>query len=163
MQKRTLILLRHAEAEPLRSFTQQDVARELTEKGRADLARLAVSPLKNCIDANTQFFVSPSQRTRSTMALLAEALFLEQPKITWCERFYDGSRQQIFEDLQRADDSCLSLVAVGHNPVWSDVVSLWCGADYQLSPGNAAVMVIDADSWASCASEEARWRLEAIY
>ena len=160
--KRTLVLLRHGEAEPLRSFDMQDRARALTEKGYGDITRLAQSSLKQLITPQTQFLVSPAVRTRMTFEILTQGLGLAAPKLTWCPAFYDGSQQQILDAFHKVDDASTHVVAIGHNPTWSDFVSQWSGTHTHLAPGNAAVFHTETLSWSQCALGQAAWQFEAI-
>lgn len=160
--KRILVLLRHGEAEPLRSFDMQDRARSLTEKGCDDIARLAQSSLKQLVTPETQFLVSPAVRARMTFEIFVQALGLSAPKTIWCPDFYDGSQQQVLDAFYKVDDTLTSIVAIGHNPTWSDFVSQWSGTHGHLAPGHAAVFHAETLSWSQGALGQTKWLLGAI-
>lgn len=109
---RTLLLLRHARAEP--AGGQDDADRPLTERGRADAEAAGIWLRDNEI-APTQVLCSTALRTRETWAAVAESsgfggLVDHEPGI------YQAHPQALLDLVRRADDDATALALVGHAP-----------------------------------------------
>lgn len=123
--QRTLILLRHAKAEP--QGVRPDAERHLTPRGWADardvglrIAREA-GPLAGAL-------VSPAARTRETFAAV-----LERVPVSWMRterRIYAAAAEDLL-DLARAAGPEESLLLVGHGP------AIWEAAALVAEPGEA--------------------------
>jgi phosphohistidine phosphatase len=110
-EKRTLILMRHAKAEP---FGDQDHERVLTDRGRRD-ATEAGAWLASRGLVPDHAFVSPAARTTSTWEALAAASGATVTP-TYDDALYSGSPDTVLDVLRTAPNSANVLVLVGHNP-----------------------------------------------
>lgn len=104
----TLVLLRHAKAEPHR---HDDVTRVLAPRGRADAAA-AGEWLRGQGLVPDRVVCSPAARTRETWELAAVAA----PDPVYDERVYDATAEELREVLQETPEDVAVLVLVGHNP-----------------------------------------------
>lgn len=114
-----LILLRHGIAVD-RSQNIDDAQRALTDVGVKKTSR-AMAGLAKLIDAPAAIITSPKLRARQT-ADLAAAVF--QCPVQSDEALADGSAQHIIESLAGRNEQ--RLIAVGHEPTFSQVVEMLC-------------------------------------
>jgi phosphohistidine phosphatase len=110
---RRLLLFRHAKAERLQPGVP-DSDRVLTERGRADAARMGVYIARHEL-APDRALVSPSARTRETWALAAAAL-RPGPAANTDRRIYEATPQGLFNIVAGTDSSARTPILVGHNP-----------------------------------------------
>jgi phosphohistidine phosphatase len=110
---RRLLLLRHAKAERVQSG-EKDHERVLTDRGRADSARLGTYLARHKLVPDLAL-VSTSARTRETWALVAKA-FKKAPPAHYDERVYESSPQAILKVISETGPNVATLLVVGHNP-----------------------------------------------
>ncbi|WP_432494031.1 SixA phosphatase family protein [Kineococcus gypseus] len=149
----TLVLVRHAKADT--PVGLQDIARPLTERGRADAAAAGRWLAQN-VAAPDLLVTSPARRTEETTARLLDAWGAE-PAVVDEERVYEASLGDLLRlvrglDTERPD---AVVVLVGHNPGLSDLLESLTGEVQQLRTAGIAVLDVagewaDADS-TSCA------------
>jgi phosphohistidine phosphatase len=108
---RRLLLFRHAKAERSQPG-ERDHARILTERGRADAARIGIYLARHNL-APDRALLSPSARTRETWALAAAALH-PAPAADLDDRIYDAAPRTLFDLIKAA--ASRALIVVGHNP-----------------------------------------------
>ncbi len=108
---RTLILLRHGEAEA-RAASGRDRDRALTAAGRADAALSGRAMAASGFTPDA-VLVSPAVRTRQTWEA-ARAAFADPPPETSCPVLYDAPPTALVQaaDDERAD----TVLLVAHNP-----------------------------------------------
>jgi len=110
---RRLLLLRHAKADRLQPGTR-DLARVLTETGRADAARIGLYLARHEL-APDLACISPSARTLETWALATATLHPAPPARTE-QRLYDATAQTLFEMVAEIPAVSRTVILVGHNP-----------------------------------------------
>jgi phosphohistidine phosphatase len=118
-----LLLLRHSKAVP---FTGSgDHQRPLTERGRADAARLGAYILdeKTAPDAAIH---SGAQRTKETLAIVAASL-RPRVKISVEASLYEAGRAAFLDVVRHGPDKARSLLLVGHNPTIAEMASRLSG------------------------------------
>lgn len=108
---KTLILMRHAKAEPPRG--KDDFQRALAERGRL-AAPLAGAFLKTSELVAANVLVSSAVRTRETYALAAAAAGL--PPAAFENDLYLASSAGILGFVRRTPARAQSLMVIGHNP-----------------------------------------------
>ena len=144
---RQLWLLRHADAEP--HGTRSDPERLLTERGERQ-ARLAGLALARMGVEFERVLSSPKERALRTATLALQV---------WDEYAREGSRHGALElheplrggfDAQRALAAMAALgadarlLAIGHEPDFSDVIAQLTGAHVDLKKGGLAVVRLAA-------------------
>ncbi len=117
--RRTLVVVRHAKAEP---YAETDHARRLTERGRADaadagrfLATAGITP--------THALVSDATRTQETWAELG-ASFGEGIEVEVSPAYYSASEEDVIEGVRTLPSEATCAVFVGHNPTAAHVARL---------------------------------------
>ena len=142
---RTLILLRHAHAEPV-SDGQADIDRALSAEGLAE-AEAAGRWLASQGLVPDRVLCSPARRTRETLeAVLGAVGFVEQRLI---DGVYDATAGTLAE-LVDEHNEVERLMVVGHNPGLERLVALMHSGqsgDYRgMPPGSVAVLRFPLDA-----------------
>jgi phosphohistidine phosphatase len=118
-----LLLLRHSKAVP---FTGSgDHQRPLTERGRADAARLGAYILDEKIVPDAAIH-SGAQRTKETLAIVAASL-RPRVKISVEASLYEAGRAAFLDVVRHGPDKARSLLLVGHNPTIAEMASRLSG------------------------------------
>ncbi|WP_432534612.1 SixA phosphatase family protein [Kineococcus arenarius] len=145
----TLVLVRHAKADTPPGL--QDIARPLTERGRADAAA-AGRWLSEHVDAPDLLVTSPARRTEETTARLLDAWGVE-PAVVDEERVYEASVGDLLRLVRGLDTDRPEavVVLVGHNPGLSDLAEVLTGQVQQLRTAGIAVLDVSGE-WADADS-----------
>jgi phosphohistidine phosphatase len=108
-----LYLFRHAKAEA--QAEAKDVkARELTERGRLDAARMALFMRKK--EYLPDFVLcSSSMRTRETLEYWSVAI-AENPRTQYSDALYLAEPETMLSLIRRAPDHARAMMVVAHNP-----------------------------------------------
>jgi phosphohistidine phosphatase len=117
-----LFILRHGQAEPQ---VTSDELRQLTKKGRADVARVVRASLADLGDI-THLWVSPLVRAQQTAEIAGELIGNIQPYTTELLE-PEADPQLLFQQLQLSE--CPSLLLVSHQPLVSRALDILCGTD----------------------------------
>src|SRR3954447_3038510 len=110
--RRRLIVMRHAKAEP---FASTDHSRRLTDRGRAS-ARDAGAYLREHGLTPDHALVSSATRTRETWTSMTEELDESGTLVFHDDAWFTGSVDVVVEALRALPDDALTVVFVGHNP-----------------------------------------------
>jgi phosphohistidine phosphatase len=132
-----LWLLRHGEAEP--HDARPDDERQLTDRGRAQAraAGVALAALKVKIHLA---FTSPKVRARDTALLACEALGIQPVEHGPLAAGFDADEALALLAAAGADQRVL---AVGHEPDFSQVVYDLCGGGIDMKKGGIAALRLD--------------------
>ena len=135
-----LWLLRHGEAVPHDS--KPDAERELTPRGRrqAEAAGIALAAL------NVEFaacYTSPKVRARETAELACQALNIEPEAAA---SLADGFSRDDALELLLPHDADARVLAVGHEPTFSQVVHDLTGGAVDFKKGGVAAMRVERGS-----------------
>lgn len=146
---KNLILLRHGKSHK-RTFKTPDKERPLVGRGKADIQR-TIEKLKKIMDKNYMIISSDSQRTIDTTN---EILKLMPPKMTpkvppiFLSSLYNCEINEFRDELRvHGVDDINTVIAVGHDPIWSKIASSACGIDITLKTSDAAMLNQEVDSW----------------
>ena len=130
--KRRLIIMRHAKSS-WKSDAPTDHARPLNNRGRKDAPRVS----QRLVDIGWQpqlVLSSDSQRTRETCQLMHEAWVSEtKVPVKYLRPFYAGGVDEVVPALTKVPDDVTSVLALGHNPGWEEVVAWLCGQPVHLT------------------------------
>ena len=132
----TLVLLRHAKAEPHRTA---DLTRELAPAGRADAAAAGRWLVEHGLFAD-RVVVSPARRTRQTWELAGTLT----PQID--DRVYDAAVSDLQRVLAATPPEVRVLVLVGHDPGLSELLGVLAPRD-AVRMRTCAVAVLELDDW----------------
>lgn len=149
--RRTLIVMRHGDAEPARAG-RADHERSLTASGRAAAASRAA-----LIKAHEPDLVicSDASRTRQTLA----ALELVGVDVRYERRAYNADHVTLLQLLAEVDAAATSVLVVGHLPGVSDLVRDLARPSQRggisFSPATVGVLEMAAPDWALLTSGSA--------
>ena len=110
--RRCLIVMRHAKAEP---FASSDHARTLTDRGLAS-ARDAGAHLRDTKVSLDHAVVSSAVRTRQTWEAVVEVAGFKDVEVSFDDAVFTGSAEVALEVLQAVPEDARSVMFVGHNP-----------------------------------------------
>jgi phosphohistidine phosphatase len=135
-----LILFRHAKSDW--HGTHSDRERPLSPRGRRAAGTMGrfLAEARELPDAA---ITSPATRATQTLRLAMDAGAWTCP-VRECETLYGNDVAALWEEIQRQDDSVRVLIAVGHEPTWSEAAAALSGGE-QLRLPTAAMARIDFD------------------
>ncbi|HEY3730754.1 MAG TPA: histidine phosphatase family protein [Steroidobacteraceae bacterium] len=147
MKQLTLVLMRHAEAEPA-AGGDADIDRPLSARGRTD----AIDAAECIVAASLRIdlvLVSPARRARETALIVAAALdmadeFQIEPSL------YLSEPDTLLRQVQRCEaDAARTVLVVGHNPAMSALAQGLGGNEHrvQLRPSGLCRIEFEYDSW----------------
>jgi phosphohistidine phosphatase len=151
MSSLRLLLLRHAEAEEPRG--KPDHGRRLTERGVKDAARFAAARAREGFACDA-IVTSDGVRARQTAEALTAALGME---VVVDGTLYLTGVKAIGAALSKAAPAARSVVVVGHNPGWSDAVSVLAGEELVLGTCEAALLEVEAGDWGEAFDMAGAW------
>lgn len=123
-----------------------DHDRPLNERGRRDAPRIAAT--MTTLGWSPDLTVSSdSRRTRQTFELMRGA-FAGELQVRFTRGLYHAGLDAVQHALADVDDAVRTVMVVGHNPGWEDMLERLCGQALRLTTANAALLTIDAGSWA---------------
>ncbi len=137
---KTLLFLRHAEAEPGHA-SGRDHARALTAAGRRTAERMGRF-LAEADALPDHVLCSSATRARQTLEA-AEASTWTRPTDT-TDALYDAASADVLVALRTAPSEAASLLLVGHEPTWSAMVGRLIGMAQVRMP-TAAIACVDLD------------------
>lgn len=126
VDRRTLVLLRHAKAEP--HGDGDDAARELARKGRGQAGRVG-RQLRDRLGVVDVALVSAAVRARQTFELLD----LAAARTVVCEPLYQATPGEVLELLRDLPAQAGTVLVVGHEPTISGLAAILDGADDDLA------------------------------
>lgn len=138
MDKRTIYILRHAEAV---SSANGDKERPLTAAGRQAAATLG-EKLKGKAIQPEVVLCSDARRTSETAELMA----LSVP-VSYQKKLYNAPASEIYEQIKTVPADSRSVLVIAHNPGVSDLVRFLTGTPMCFAPGVFAVLETESDSW----------------
>jgi phosphohistidine phosphatase len=154
---KTLLILRHAKAEPDAAGGDKD--RALNKRGRGDAEAIGrqVQALVGSPDAIVS---SDARRARQTAELAASAAGFAGA-VTLEPDIYDADPDVLLGVVGRLPDEADSALLVGHNPGCELLAELLAGQDARISPLPTAGLVhleLDAAHWRDVGPGSARFR-----
>jgi phosphohistidine phosphatase len=110
--RRRLIVMRHAKAEP---FASTDHERRLTDRGRAG-AQAAGRWLREEGLVPDHVVVSSAVRARETWEAVADVAGFETSLATFDEGVFNGGPRVVLDVLQGLPEDAATVLFIGHNP-----------------------------------------------
>ena len=157
---RTLIIMRHAEAEAAPGLP--DKQRPLTPKGATDAVAAAASIVAAGLTPD-RGITSSAQRTLETATALRKAF---AAGTTWDEPrddLYLSGLDVISRVLREPEcEDARTVLVLGHNPGFSAAVTHLVGAMTPLGTSEAAVVATDAATWDEALDKIGSWRLVRV-
>ena len=156
--KRRLILMRHAKS-AWDTDAPSDHARPLNKRGRRDAPRIG-QRLSDLGWMPELVLSSDAARTVETWERMS--LSLEGKRVRFLPDLYGAGVATVRTELARVPDDVASVLLLGHNPGWEEVLAYLTTTAARMTTANAALLEVDADSWAEAAIAESAWRLERL-
>lgn len=146
---KTILLLRHGKSDWDAAY-ERDHGRPLADRGQKGARKMGrfVTTARIVPD---RAITSSATRARETLAIAAEAGGWTGPaRVT--DALYEASPEAILDEIRSEPDDADTLVVVGHQPTWSELVSLLVGGG-RIEMKTAALARIDVEvaSWADVA------------
>lgn len=154
----TLLVMRHAKSD-WGSGVSSDLERPLAPRGIAAAERMG-GFLTRVGAVPDLVLSSPAVRARTTAELAAEAGGWTSG-LEIVDAFYGGDWSDVAEAVRGLADEVGTILVAGHEPSWSDLVSVLIGGGRVAMP-TAAVACLDVDGgWAALRPDcaELRWHV----
>lgn len=154
-----LIVLRHAKS-AWNTAAASDHARPLNKRGRRDAPQVAAHLLAAgwCPQ---QVVLSDAARTRETWARMAPTLGEDVVSVL-APALYHGGLAEVRSALRGLGEDATTVMVIGHNPGWEDMVSSLVGREVMMTTCNAALLTLEADDWAAALAARGAWRLASL-
>lgn len=153
---RRLVVMRHAQAKSPHTG-EVDHERRLTDRGRKDARKIA-EHLVELGWVPERVVCSDSARTVETWARMVDRMPGPIEVLT-TPRLYGAGFAELSAVAAEQPDVVRSLLVIGHNPGWEEVVNELSGEPVTLGTANAALLAHpDAAGWRD-ALEPGSWRL----
>ncbi len=141
---KTLFVLRHAKS----SWDNSDLSdfeRPLNSRG-LDAARFIGGLIYNRNLQPQIIISSPAKRAKQTAVLVKELAEISEP-ITFDERIYEASPLALFNLIREFDDIYQSVLLIGHNPGFENLVRMLTGETVSMPTAALAKINLDIESW----------------
>jgi phosphohistidine phosphatase len=152
-----LIVFRHAKSS-WSSSAVSDHQRPLNERGRQD-APLMGAKLAELGWVPDLVWSSDSVRTRMTWDLLSPAFPGGVPS-QFSKSLYQTAVNDVRELVAGTSDSVHTLLLLGHNPTWEELVEVLTGTSIELKTASCALLSCQAEDWADAIHRDRTWVLE---
>lgn len=141
---KTLIIIRHAKAEP--NFGP-DSDRKLIERGHSNAKMMAGRLLEKGYKID-MIFSSPSVRTRETTQYFAEIHNVPESHVKFFEKLYLADTLAIIETVTWLKENVGTLAVIAHNPGVTNFVNYETDSDIaDLPTCGIAVVEVDMANW----------------
>lgn len=141
---KTLFVLRHAKSSWDNSELS-DFERPLNSRG-LDAARF-IGGLIYTRNLEPQIIISsPAKRAKHTAVLVKELAEISKPVI-YDERIYEASPLALFKLIHEFDDLYQSVLLIGHNPGFENLVRMLTGETVLMPTAALAKINLDIESW----------------
>lgn len=141
---RKLLILRHAKSDWNAEPGGRDHDRPLNARGRRDAPLMGRFLAGAC--PPDLVITSSATRAHDTVLRAAEAGAWDAP-IEIEPAFYESDPGTIFDRLRTVDDGVGTVLIAGHQPTWSDLVSLLTGASARMPTAAIACIELRAHAW----------------
>ena len=141
-----LILFRHGKSDWDADYPGGDAARPLAHRGRKAAKRMGKF-LARAGQVPDAAITSPAMRAEDTLRLAMEGGGWTCPVRT-AAPLYDGGVSGLLSEVRNEPATTDMLLAVGHEPTWSEAVSAFMGGgDVDLPTAAMARIDFDVDRW----------------
>jgi phosphohistidine phosphatase SixA len=154
---RRLIVMRHAKSS-WKDTNIGDHGRTLNRRGQRE-APLVARCLRELHWVPDAVVSSDSRRTRETWENMVDELSPALP-IVFTRVLYQGGIEELRRVANNWDSNWRTVLVLGHNPGWEEVVRVLSGHEEVLKTANAALLDGPDDPWP--VALELDWRLERI-
>lgn len=156
---RRLILMRHGEAEPEGSGGDRE--RSLTQLGSGAAVRCA-QELRARGFSPDLILCSDARRATQTLDAVTRGGNFTGIATKTLKFLYLASAETLILRCCEVDSSIESLMAIGHNPGWSEAATQLSGTPLSLGTAQAALLEHAGDDWVQTLHDPHSWKLKAI-
>jgi len=149
------IVMRHAKSS-WNTNAPSDHARPLNKRGRRDAPRVA-ERIEELGWIPAQVISSDSARTTETL----ERMGLDVP-VTFTRDLYHAGIEEVRTAVSPLPDDIASVMVVGHNPGWEEVVEWLSGEETIMKTACAALLEIEAATWREAINNDGGWQLVEV-
>jgi phosphohistidine phosphatase len=155
---RRLIVMRHAKS-AWDTPAPSDHERPLSSRGRRDAPRVAKELCKRGW-APELVVSSDATRARETWQRMSDAF--DEVEARLLPELYMAGLDAVRAALGDVPPTTSTVMVVGHNPGWEELVERLTQVQVRMTTANAALLGIEASSWHEAMSMAGRWRLERL-
>ena len=143
---KTLFVLRHAKSS-WDNPDWSDFERPLNSRG-LDAARFIGNLIYERALAPQIIVSSPAKRAKQTAILVKEIAEISKP-VVFDERIYEASPLTLFNLIREFDEKYNSVLIVGHNPGFENLVRVLTGEPVQMPTAALARINIESEIWSA--------------
>jgi phosphohistidine phosphatase len=148
--------MRHAKSSWASPATT-DHDRPLNERGRRDAPLVAARLVQ--LDWHPDFILSSdAQRTRETAERMGRAWTHEPPE-EFTRSLYHAGYEQLVVAVAIVPDDLTTLLVLGHNPGWQELVRMLAGVSVAMKTATAALLRGTGGSWSDALRQRRQWQL----
>jgi len=151
--------MRHAKSS-WKSEAATDHARPLNKRGRRDAPRIA-ERLTQTGWLPQHVLASDARRTTETYEQMS-TVFPETVRISFLSSLYTAGIEEVRRELSLIQAKIHSVMLLGHNPGWEELVEWLSGEPTILQTACAALLTCATDSWAKSVESDGHWALEDV-
>ncbi len=140
-----VIIMRHAKSS-WKDSSLSDHDRPLNKRGKRDAPRIAKA-LYELGWIPDLVLSSTSERTRETWHGMEGHISDDEIPVKWLSSFYHGGTSEVLAELAKLDDSVETVLCLGHNPGWEDVVASMSNKPTRMTTANAVLLESESSSW----------------
>jgi phosphohistidine phosphatase len=146
--------MRHAKSDWANNLP--DIERPLNKRGKK-AAPLMAEYLKKNGKIPDLILSSPAKRAKCTAEIVKETLDIDKD-IEIINAFYFGYISEIINTIKKTDNQHNTVLILGHNPIWEDMVSELINYKAAVAMPTAAVasIIFDTDDWQKISKNEAK-------
>ncbi len=153
---RRLMVMRHAKSS-WKSDAATDHERPLNKRGRRDAPRIAAH-LDERGWRPELVLSSTSERTRQTWLGMAD--HFPDARTEYTEALYLSDAEDAIAEIERLPADARTVLLLGHNPGFEDLVEELCGTWHRMTTANVALFEGEGRSWSDALAHGLR--LEAV-
>jgi phosphohistidine phosphatase len=159
MTERRLIVMRHAKS-AWPEEVASDHARPLNDRGRRDAPNVA----RELVQLGWQpqmILSSDAQRTRETEELMRTRWQGEVP-VEFVRVLYHAGYAEIVGVVEIVPETVSTLLVLGHNPGWEELVHTLSGQRVTLKTATAALLTGSGATWSEALRDRRGWQVAAV-
>jgi phosphohistidine phosphatase len=133
-----------------------DIERPLNKRGKKATPLMA-EYLKKTGKVPDLILSSPAKRAKCTAEIVKETLDIDKD-IKIISAFYFGYMSEIINTIKNIDNQHNTVLILGHNPIWEDLVSELISYKNYIAMPTAAIasIIFDTDDWQKITEKEAK-------
>ena len=159
VKERRLIIMRHAKSS-WSSNASSDHDRPLNNRGRRDAPFMAKVLRDNGWEPDL-VLSSDSRRTRETWELMEEHL-PSVKEVVFERTLYHAELKDLQSMIKRIKPRQGTILVLGHNPGWHEMVELLSGRDEKITTSNCALLSHDWGKWHELLNRHGNWTLHQV-